>query len=169
MNMKNSKSKTSKSESDKLSSPKEKFVANLLSSMPDLKDHYLYHYSPHTSHERPWDTRTDFNADCAFGSEWETGGISGGSCWDSSDPQPYTTDNRGDLKVFQNVVLHVVPNISFVDYLELEKSVVDEVKEREEREYYGNSTNYSAFVFTLSKLFDKLEQMNLAPNWARST
>ena len=25
---------------------------------------------------------------------WETGGISGGSCWDSSNPRPYTVSNR---------------------------------------------------------------------------
>mgnify|MGYP006935470136 CR=1 FL=1 len=86
--------------------------------------------------------------------QWETGGVSGGSCWDSSNPQPYTTSNpEGELQCLDKILEYFVPNLSFLQYRILYNSLVER-ESRTEYEYYGNSTDYSYKEVDIKKLFD---------------
>ena len=83
----------------------------------------------------------------------ETGGYSGGSCWDDSDPQPYETYETlpTDFPVLDGLVRGIRPNLTDTErnfmYLEL---VVEE--SYTESEYYGNSTDYMYKYVDLQKL-----------------
>ena len=50
-----------------------------------------------------------------------TGGVSGGSCWDSSNPQSYTNDNqKPKFKVLDLVLSKLKPDITFLPFREIE-------------------------------------------------
>lgn len=88
--------------------------------------------------------------------EWESGGCSGGSCWDSSDPTPYTnTEPQPEFEDLDKVLSELNPNISYLNYKKLTKLV-----EREEfrlDEYYGNYTDYVVEKIYLKDIFNFLK------------
>jgi len=87
---------------------------------------------------------------------YETGGYSGGSCWDDSDPQPYTEDVPKDkMKVLEIVLMELCPNISYLQYKQIEQLI--DYNEYEENEYYGNSTDWKIEFIQTSKLYELLE------------
>ncbi len=87
---------------------------------------------------------------------YETGGYSGGSCWDDSDPQPYTSEIPKDkFKVLDLVLKELCPNISYLQYKEIE-SLID-YNNYSENEYYGNCSNYQIEFIQTSKLYNLLE------------
>lgn len=89
--------------------------------------------------------------------EWSTGGVSGGSCWESSDPQPYTShDKPKELQILDVILERICPTISFLQYKALYKQLV-KYDVRTENEYYGNSTDYANLQVDLKELFDYLE------------
>lgn len=48
---------------------------------------------------------------------YETGGYMGGSCWDDSDPQPYTEQPPKDrMKVLDLVLKELKPDISYLEF-----------------------------------------------------
>ena len=54
--------------------------------------------------------------------KYETGGYSGGSCWDDSDPQHYSADAPKDrLRLLDLVLAKLCPNISYLQYKEISK------------------------------------------------
>lgn len=82
---------------------------------------------------------------------YETGGYSGGSCWDDSDPQPYTEEPPKDrFKVLELVLEKLKPNITFLQYKKIESMIHD--NEETEYEYYGNSTDWKVEYIILSEL-----------------
>jgi hypothetical protein len=92
--------------------------------------------------------------------EWSTGGVSGGSCWESSDPQPYSTDEpEPEFTDLENVLLSIFPSIPYLQY----KAFASLIKEdyRTEYEYYGNSIDYSNKRISLRDIYDKLREFNL--------
>ena len=55
---------------------------------------------------------------------YEIGGYSGGSCWDDSNPQPYTKDEPKDkMKVLDLVLKELKPQITFLQFREIEKLI----------------------------------------------
>jgi hypothetical protein len=87
---------------------------------------------------------------------WEIGGISGGSCWDSSNPQPYTIGTQPSFEVLDLVLKELCPNISYLMFRGIEKLIND--SETHEWEYYGNCTNFSIKYIVLSELITYLEE-----------
>lgn len=88
----------------------------------------------------------------------ETGGVSGGSCWDSSNPQPYTSDEpKPKFKVLDLVLRELKPDLTYLQFREIEDLV--HTNEETEYEYYGNSTDYRIEYIILSELEAALERM----------
>jgi hypothetical protein len=84
-----------------------------------------------------------------LGIEETTGGISGGSCWDSSDPQPYHEDYYLDVDKLL-LGLHTLGLID-LDVMTIRQLMEFKKKNilnfsRSESEYYGNRTDYSALA-----------------------
>lgn len=87
--------------------------------------------------------------------KWEIGGYSGGSCWDDSNPQPYTTDNlEPKFDEFNAILREVCPNISHLNYLELESLI--KYSNYTYAEYYGNCTKYKVKSIDVDYLWCKL-------------
>jgi hypothetical protein len=101
--------------------------------------------------------------------KWETGGVSGGSCWDSSDPQPYDTYTeypKSDL--LPRLVCNVLKNLDILiatdsDWDYVIEDLQDFVREDDytEYEYYGNYTNYNILKISLKDLYAYLIKTNL--------
>lgn len=88
--------------------------------------------------------------------EWSTGGISGGSCWDTSNPEPYTSnDPPKDLGILDAILENMCPTISFLQYKVLYNTLV-KYDTYSVGEYYGNSTDYANKQIDLRALFDYL-------------
>lgn len=85
----------------------------------------------------------------------ETGGVTGGSCWDSSDPQPYTTNDKFDLSIIETLILEYTPDISHVAFKELFNRLVLE-HDCTDRQYYGNSTDFKVAVVYIDDLIAAL-------------
>lgn len=99
--------------------------------------------------------------------EQETvGGVSGGSCWDSSDPQPFSRDEGYEDckkqfdKVFDAVLLELCPSISFLQYKNVYNECVSN-KNKSVGEYYGNSNEYFILYCRIKDLYEKLKDMDL--------
>ena len=75
-----------------------------------IREHYAENYATVTK-ERDWQKRktqikviaNSMESDDFIWVQFETGGTSGGSCWDDSDPQDYHCDGEDSLK---NVAHH---------------------------------------------------------------
>ncbi len=92
---------------------------------------------------------------------WETGGISGGSCWDESDPQPYSLrgsapDTFEDL---DKILMEVAPQMTHFQFIALNKMVED--GSEVDYQYYGNCTEYAYRLITVRALHDELIKMGL--------
>lgn len=89
---------------------------------------------------------------------YETGGVSGGSCWDSSNPQPYVnTEQDPGFVVLDQLLEKVAPQISFLNYKKL--SAMIKTFEHWESEYYGNRTEYRISYITLEDLANFLNSI----------
>ena len=90
---------------------------------------------------------------------YETGGYSGGSCYDddeSEGAQPYTADEpKNKWEVLDILLKDVCPNVSYLQYKEITKLIHD--KEETEHEYYGNSTDWKVEYIILSDLLALIE------------
>lgn len=90
---------------------------------------------------------------------WETGGISGGSCWDSSNPMPYTNkEPKPRFTVLTQVIKVLKPDLTFFEYEEIKDMIIS--TDKTEWEYYGNSTDYGIEYIKLKDLINKLEEFN---------
>lgn len=91
----------------------------------------------------------------------EIGGVSGGSCWDSSNPQPYTTDEK-DPELDNELDLifkSVCRNISYLAYKEVQNKVSEDYET--ETEYYGNRTEYKIYFLKIRDLYDTLVELEV--------
>ncbi len=89
---------------------------------------------------------------------FEVGGVSGGSCWDSSNPRSYFSDTKIEFDQL-DIILEKFTNISFVAYRRLCSDLVQDI-EYSKNEYYGNRTDYRIKAINLKKLHDFLENEN---------
>ena len=112
-----------------------------------------YHYKDKV---HDWTTRKPKDIDPYIFVEWETGGVNGGSCWDSSNPTPYTLDNPPEeLHILDAILEKYRPNITYLEYKNLSANIM-EYDSRTEREYYGNSTNYAIKKVLIKDLYNYL-------------
>ena len=94
---------------------------------------------------------------------WCTGGISGGSCWDTgegADPH-YAMDGEKEPEFddLDTALLAIAPNISFLQYKKI--TTVINQDSYTEPEYYGNCTYYAYKCVLLRNLFNKLVELEL--------
>jgi len=95
--------------------------------------------------------------------KWQTGGVSGGSCWDTGEDDPhysYSSDhNPQGFSSLDQLIIELVPDFPLSKY----QSIIGLVQEDfdTEYEYYGNHTDYAIKRIDLSKLLDFLEKENL--------
>ena len=86
---------------------------------------------------------------------YEAGGVSGGCCWDDSDPQPYTVLDPDNSFIALDVILkELKPDISYLDYKGVEKLIKS--NEQTQWEYYGNSVDYVIKYIVFDELIKKL-------------
>ena len=86
----------------------------------------------------------------------ETGGVRGGSCWDSSDPQEYINNEKmPEFVAFDEVLNIVYPDISHLQYKAICSQFVKEIDYRD-GEYYGNYTDYEIKYVSLCDLYTYL-------------
>lgn len=101
-----------------------------------------------------------------FYEKGDIGGVSGGSCWSSSNPEPYTRPEgyeevKEDFeKVFDAILCEVCPSISFLQYKNIYNKCV-ETSSSTNYEYYGNSTNYHIIYCKVKDFYDTLIGFNL--------
>jgi hypothetical protein len=87
---------------------------------------------------------------------WHTGGVSGGSCWESSNPERYETGHkRPKFEVLDLVLKELMPSISYLQFREIEDLI--HTDSETDREYYGNCTDYDIEYIVLSELIEALE------------
>ena len=86
---------------------------------------------------------------------YESGGVRGGSCWDSSNPTPYTNDDVPNFEVLDIFLKEVCPQISYLKYKEIENSILDSTDS--EWEYYGNRTDFEIKYIRLDRVLEIVE------------
>ena len=89
---------------------------------------------------------------------YETGGVSGGSCWGNEDQEAYSKIPPKDrFKVLDLVLEQLKPKITYLQYKEIENMI--QTNEDTDREYYGNSTDSKVEYIILSELEIYLESI----------
>ena len=84
--------------------------------------------------------------------KWETGGYSGGSCWDDSDPQPYQNNSpEPNFTALVKVLEYFTPEISFLKGMQFTNMVKNSTYT--DHEYYGNSTDYAVKYVEISTMY----------------
>lgn len=92
----------------------------------------------------------------------DVGGVSGGSCWDDSDPREYNTNNDITFDDFYNEFRPKLKSIidKYMNFLDADK-LIDEMKKKDilyedsytEYEYYGNCTYYKCIYVKFYDLY----------------
>jgi hypothetical protein len=103
---------------------------------------------------QPYGIPTDIKELVVYG-RYETGGITGGSCW-GTERHYYTEDAPKDrMKVLDLVLKELKPNITFLEYREISELIHDN-SERDEGDYYGNCKDWKIEYIILSELYNLL-------------
>lgn len=100
-----------------------------------------------------------------IGIQWSTGGVSGGSCWDTGDDDPHyhtSGEPEEELTQLDTILEHFSPNISFLQYKKLCQELIERGEHRE-NEYYGNYTDYAHKFIRLRRLYSYLNEKGWLP------
>jgi hypothetical protein len=112
---------------------------------PDFSEEILRHYSCHNSKQASVE---DF-----IYVSYSPGGVSGGSYHKNSDPQPYTNDDPiPEFDDFYELLMKINSKFSYLEVKKLEKLITR--FEHEEREYYGNKTDYIIRYVNVNDLYN---------------
>jgi hypothetical protein len=114
-------------------------------------DFYKYKFN-----HKPSSDIEDFN----FQVQWSLGGMSGGSCWNNGAKHSFSGESEKDLESLDELLQEICPSISMMQYKKLYREIVKR-DEREEREYYGNYTNYGTKACNVLELYNWLKDMKL--------
>lgn len=88
---------------------------------------------------------------------YESGGVSGGNCWNDAKPEPYFNEPPRDrMMVLDLIMEELCPNITLLQYRKIEKMINTLSNSR--REYYGNYTNNEIEYLELSKIYKVLDK-----------
>lgn len=91
--------------------------------------------------------------DCVLYSEWSTGGMSGGNCWDDSGPRGYSSDEpEPEFTELDLILEKCIPNITYLQYKKLATKI--DFSSYTKDEYYGNCVNYSVKTIRLKDIQD---------------
>lgn len=93
---------------------------------------------------------------------WTTGGLSGGSCWDSSDEPARFRSVAGEvpqeLTGLDIILEKMNPSVSFMEYRKLVREVVQTKTYRGGSDFYGNYTDEATKFVRLSALYDAFRE-----------
>ncbi len=95
--------------------------------------------------------------------DWTTGGVSGGSCWDTGDEDnhhPMSADPEPEFEDLDKILEAMCPNITFMQHKALMRDVVKR-QEYSVKEYYGNYTDKAFKYFRIKDLYDYLINKDL--------
>lgn len=96
---------------------------------------------------------------CSYGKTiyyvWKIGGMRGGNCWGEPANNPLEIDDEPELKLFNKIIKEYHPNIGYFTYNDFVKKYV-EIEEYEDREYYGNYTEYKIKKLKLIDIYNLL-------------
>ena len=130
-----------------------------------IREHYAENYATVTK-ERDWQKRktqikviaNSMESDDFIWVQFETGGTSGGSCWDDSDPQDYHCDGEmPEFIGFYKLLELTVPTLGFLQVKLMEHDLIHSF-DYTNYEYYGNCTNYDIKYAKLSDIYNWLVQ-----------
>lgn len=102
-------------------------------------------------------------------SKYCIGGMTGGSCWNDSQPK-YSTWGAEDPKTISGILADIVeeycPNISFVKGTKLMTKLLEKEDTENETipEYYGNSTEYKIHKIKVVDIYDILVENGMLNN-----
>ena len=83
---------------------------------------------------------------------WNSGGVSGGSCWDYSNPHHYEGDEKPEFKALDYLLEEILPNISYLTYKKI-SGIVNNVDYTDDG-YYGNRDYYEIEYILVSELLE---------------
>lgn len=96
--------------------------------------------------------------------QWTTGGMRGGSCWDTGEgPDPHYSkdaDPEPEFVQLDKLLELVWPTITHLQYKNLVRELVT-LEEGCDNEYYGNYTNWSEKRVDLAALHRYLKERNV--------
>lgn len=100
----------------------------------------------------------EYDVDKIYGLRVQTGGVSGGSCWEDSDPQEFSYGNSADVslildKIVSEICLIIDPNMSLKNYISIKDDIFI-IDNYSIGEYYGNRTDYIVLLLNEEK-FDE--------------
>lgn len=84
----------------------------------------------------------------------ETGGVTGGSCWQNSHNRRYFNEEP-DFEILDMVLNELHPNITYLQYKKIANII--HTNEETQYEYYGNSIDYTIKYIVVSDLIKLLE------------
>jgi len=83
---------------------------------------------------------------------YNTGGMTGGGCWDYCHLQDYTNEEKLPKFIALDLVLkYIKPDISYLKFKEIENSII-EVDASDGGDYYGNADYYDVYYIEISKI-----------------
>ena len=113
-----------------------------------------------TGYRNRWDADYHNHCPMAIGVSIESGGVSGGSCWDDSNPTGYSCNYT--LPDLTSRVIEIIgeffPDVTLVKYT---KHCTNLVRKGEHTayEYYGNCTAYKSLYVTVESLYKSLKAL----------
>jgi len=88
-------------------------------------------------------------------SRYETGGVTGGSCWGGNQYRYEEDVPKDRFQVLDLVLAKLKPNITYLQYKKIEAMV--HTNKETKWEYYGNSSDWHVEYIILSELEDYLK------------
>lgn len=125
-----------------------------------LKETYFnfFHYVGKNSLGEELQFQIEFEKD-TLKSSVIVGGVQGGSCWGSSDPQDFYVHVENPREFFDYLLyelfLKYKKDIPFLVYENFIRNEMQR-KNHREKEYYGNRTDYVVYELNFNKLFSML-------------
>jgi hypothetical protein len=86
--------------------------------------------------------------------EWTTGGLTGGSCWGTSDYSARESEPEPEFEELDRLLEGLRPEITYLQYKALYRMLV-QTDSRTSNDYYGNHTSYALKTLELSALYDQ--------------
>ena len=85
--------------------------------------------------------------------------MSGGSCWDNSNPQPYVSDDKEPhFEELDTILEELRPNLTFLQFRKLAREHIHS-HTFTENEYYGNCTHYAVKFVVIDELKKFIEDL----------
>jgi transcriptional antiterminator len=98
---------------------------------------------------------------CFHSESWVTGGVGGGSCWDTGEEDHHyelSEQQSQSIECLEQFLEEFYPHLSLSQYQELIYKVKNEYWT--ENEYYGNYTNYRCAYITFEDIADFFANLN---------